>query len=392
MRSLPVVAALMLILVMLAPLTAQALSVRTDKATYMPGETVLVSGTSVPGASVGIAAYNPAGTMVFFTMVTAGAGGAYSASIKIPKSLPYENWVYGTYTVEAKVGATTATTSFSISAASLLAGKVVDEAGNPIAGAEVKVKETGASTTSGSDGKFTLAVDLGSWTLVVSKAGYVSAEKPVTAELGVKDVGTIVITSLESLVAELEAKVAALSDELSVLSDKVKALEAQVAGIGEVSAKLDAVSKKLDDLSSAVSALSKSVSDLNTKVSALDNSLKTLGTSVSDLEASVKSLEASVKDSLTKVNSAVDSLKLDITALRSDIASVTKAQSDLSSKVDALGSKVDSVGAALSSKVGSVEGAVGGLSAAVYAAVILSLLAFIMSLLVYMTVKKAIAK
>ncbi|MEM1802562.1 MAG: carboxypeptidase regulatory-like domain-containing protein [Sulfolobales archaeon] len=392
MRSLPVVAGLLLILVMLAPLTAQALTVGTDKPTYMPGETVLVSGTSVPGASVGIAAYNPAGTMVFFTIVTAGADGKYSTSIKIPKTLPYENWVYGTYTVEAKVGTTTATTSFSISAASLLVGRVVDEKGNPVVGAEVRVKETGVSTTSGSDGKFALAVDLGSWTLVVSKAGYVSTEESVTAELGVKDVGTIVITSLESLIAKLEAKVAALSAELSALSDEVKALEAQVAGIGEVSAKLDTVSKKLDDLSNTLSALSKSVSDLSNKVSALEAPLKALSTSVSGLESSVKSLEASVKDSLAKVNTAVDSLKLDITALRSDIASVSKAQGDLSSKVDALGSKVDSVGAAISGRIGGVEGAVGGLSAAVYAAVTLSLLAFVMSLLVYMTVKKAIAK
>lgn len=392
MRSLPVVAALMLILIAISPLTAQALTVRTDKATYMPGESVLVSGTSVPGATVGIAAYNPAGTMVFFTMVTAGADGKYSTSIKIPRTLPYENWVYGTYTVEAKVGTTTASTSFTISAASLLVGKVVDEAGRPVAGAEVRVKETGALTTSGSDGSFTLAVDLGTWTLVVSKAGYLSAEKKVTAELGVKDVGTIAITSLTSLVAELEAKVAALSKDLSALSDKVKALEAQVAGIAEVSAKLDAMSKKLDDLSSALAALSKSVSDLNAKVSALETSLKALGTSVSGLESSVKALESSVKDSLTKVNTAVDSLKLDITALRSDIASVSKSQGDLSSKVDALSSKVDSVGAAISGRVGGVEGAVGGLSAAVYLAVILSLLAFVMSLLVYMTVKKAIAK
>ncbi|MCX8186415.1 MAG: carboxypeptidase regulatory-like domain-containing protein [Sulfolobales archaeon] len=392
MRSIPVVAALVLILVALTPLTAQALTVSTDKASYMPGETVVVSGTSVPGATVGIAAYNPAGTMVYFTMVTAGAGGAYSASIKIPRTLPYENWVYGTYSVEAKVGATTATTSFTISAAALLVGKVVDEVGNPVAGAEVKVKGTAVYTTTGSDGSFSLAVDVGNWVLVASKAGYVSAEKSVRAALGVNEVGTIAITSLESLVAKLQSTVASLSAEVSALSDKVKALEAQVATIAVVSQKIDNVSAKIDALSKSVSDLSKQVSDLSTRLTAIETSLRTLSTSVSALEASVKSLEASVKDSLTKVNTAVDSLKLDITGLRTDIAALSSAQKDLSSKVDAVSSKVDSVGAALSGRISGVEGSVGGLSAAVYAAVILSLLAFIMSLLVYTTVKKAIAK
>jgi phage shock protein A len=399
MRSLPVIAVLLTVLLVTAGVAAaQALTVKTDKAMYMPGESVVVSGTAVPGATVGIAAYNPAGTTVFFTMVTAGADGSFTTTIKIPKTIPYEDWVYGTYTVEAKVGTTTATTKFTVAAAALIVGTVVDEKGAPVPNAEVMIKETGVSVLTGKDGKFTISVEKeGTWTLVVSKAGYVSTEKKVTVSVGTNDVGVITITSLESVVADLKAKVESLTATVSELSTKVAALEAQVPALTEISAKLDALnaslaalSKAVTDLSSKVDAVSKAVGDVSTKVSGVDAKLADLSKAVNDLSKSVSSLDASVKDALGKVTSTLDALRVDITGLRSDLKTMSDKLGTLATKsdVDAVSKSVASVDA----KVGGVSGAVGGLTGAVYAAVILALLAFIMSLLVYMTVRKAIAK
>jgi len=398
MRSLPVIAVLLTVLLVTAGVAAaQALTVKTDKTTYMPGESVVVSGAAVPGATVGIAAYNPAGTTVFFTMVTAGADGSFTTTIKIPKTIPYEDWVYGTYTVEAKVGTTSATAKFTVAAAALIVGTVVDEEGAPVPNAEVMVKETGVSVLTGKDGKFTVSTDVGTWTLVVSKAGYVSTEKKVTVSVGTNDVGVITITSLESIVADLKAKVESLTTTVSELSTKVSALEAQVPALTEVSAKLDALnaslvalSKAVADLSSKVDAVSKAVGDVSTEVSGVDAKLADLSKAVSDLSKSVSSLDASVKDALGKVTSTLDALRVDITGLRSDLKTMSDELGTLATKsdVDAVSKSVASVDA----KVGGVSGAVGGLTGAVYAAVILALLAFIMSLLVYMTVRKAIAK
>jgi len=398
MRSLPVIAVLLTVLLVTAGVAvAQALTVKTDKATYMPGESVVVSGTAVPGATVGIAAYNPVGTTVFFTMVTAGADGSFTTTIKIPKTIPYEDWVYGTYTVEAKVGTTTATAKFTVAAAALVVGTVVDEKGAPVANAEVMIKETGVSVLTGKDGKFAVSTDVGTWTLVVSKAGYVSTEKKVTVSVGTNDVGVITITSLESVVADLRTKVEALTTTVSELSTKVSALEAQVPALTEISAKLDALneslaalSKAVADLSSKVDAVSKAVGDVSTKVSGVDAKLADLSKAVNDLSKSVATLDASVKDALGKVTSTLDALRVDITGLRSDLKTMSDKLGTLATKsdVDAVSKSVASVDA----KVGGVSGAVGGLTGAVYAAVILALLAFIMSLLVYMTVRKAIAK
>jgi len=399
MRLLPIIAVLLTVLIAVTgvAVVAQALTVKTDKDVYMPGETVVVSGTTVPGAPVGIAAYNPVGTTVFFKMVTAGADGKFTTTIKIPKTIPYEDWVYGKYTVEAKVGTTTATTTFTLAAAALIVGTVVDEEGVPVANAEVMIKETGVSVLTGKDGKFVLSTDVGTWTLVVSKAGYLSTEKVVTVGVGTNDVGVITITSLESIVTKLSAEVKALSEAVSELSTKVEALEAQVPALAEISNKLDTLGKSLEALSNAVAELStkvdtlnKAVADVSAKVGAVDTKVSDLSKTVNDLSKSISALDASVKDALGKVTSTLDALRVDITGLRSDLKTVSDKLGTLATKSD-----VDAVSKAVadvSAKVGGVSGAVGGLSGAVYAAVVLALLAFIMSLLVYTTVRKAIAK
>ena len=377
--------------------TAPKLSVVIDKDVYIPGETVLVSGTTVPRATVSITVYNPVGTMVFFKMVTADADGKYSVSIKTPKTIPYEHWVYGTYTVEARVGTTTATTKFTLAAAALIVGTVVDEKGAPVPNAEVMIKETGVSVLTGKDGKFEIFTDVDTWTLVVSKAGYISTEEVVTVSVGTNDVGVITITSLEGVVVKLSAEVEALSKSVSELSARIEALEAQVPALAEISDKLDALEESLGALSNAVAELSskvdtvsKAVADVSTKVSGVDAKVSDLSKAVNDLSKTVSALDASVKDALGKVTATLDALRVDITGLRSDLKTVSDKLGTLATKsdVDAVSNAVAGVDA----KVGGVSGTVGGLSGAVYAAVVLALLAFIMSLLVYMTVRKAIAK
>jgi len=399
MRSLPIIAVLLTVLLVVTgvAVVAQALTVKTDKDVYMPGEVVVVSGSAVPGATVGIAAYNPAGTTVFFKMVTAGADGSFTTTIKIPKTIPYEDWVYGTYTVEAKVGTTTATTKFTLAAAALVVGTVVDEEGVPVPNAEVMIKETGVSVLTGKDGKFEISTDVGTWTLVVSKAGYISTEEVVTVSVGTNDVGVITITSLEGVIVKLSAEVEALSKSVSELSARIEALEAQVPALAEISDKLDALEESLGALSNAVAELSskvdtvsKAVADVSTKVSGVDAKVSDLSKAVNDLSKTVSALDASVKDALGKVTATLDALRVDITGLRSDLKTVSDKLGTLATKsdVDAVSKAVADVDA----KVGGVSGTVGGLSGAVYAAVVLALLAFIMSLLVYMTVRKAIAK
>jgi len=177
------------VLLILATTTAfaQALTITLNKTTFVPGETIEVRGTTSPNADVTVGIINPDGELVDLKIVTADGNGNFIVTFKIPSTIPTGKWTkFGVYTVKAKSGAYEATATFELSTTAWITGTVVDEAGNPVAGATVTIVETGASTTTDSSGKFIIYVDPGTWTLRVSKAGYKEAEITVTAVTGMK--------------------------------------------------------------------------------------------------------------------------------------------------------------------------------------------------------------
>jgi len=191
----------LLALVLVAPVAvfAQALTVATDKKAYIPGETVVVTGTAPAGSWVGISVVNPAGKEVDYKMVQADAAGKFSTTFKLPSKLPYGDWVAGEYTVVAYLGSVTASAKFVLSPGAKAVGKVVDAKGNPVADAEILVVETGDYAKSKADGTFELYTTPGTVTVRVSKAGYVSVEKAVTLVAGENDLGVVTLTSLEDV-------------------------------------------------------------------------------------------------------------------------------------------------------------------------------------------------
>ena len=82
-----------------------------------------------------------------------------------------------------------------------LSGRVADAANEPVAGATVRIAETGLETTTGPDGSYELAHPAGAYTAEVSAFGYVAQSLPVTltanaetqlvVELALADVGRI---------------------------------------------------------------------------------------------------------------------------------------------------------------------------------------------------------
>ena len=99
---------------------------------------------------------------------------------------------------------------------SAVAGRVTDAGGEPIAGATVRIAETGLSTQSGADGSYELPRAAGSYTLEVSAFGYVARSLPVAltanevtqldVELALTNVGTVAgtITSADDLSPQAE--------------------------------------------------------------------------------------------------------------------------------------------------------------------------------------------
>ena len=180
MRVIAPIVALALVLAVTPVVLAQALTVNTDKRSYLPGDVLVVYGTAPASSWVGISIINPVGKEVDYKMVQAGPDNTYRATFNLPAQLPYGDWIAGEYTVKAWLGAVTATTTFTLAPGSRVLGRVVDTKGNPVAGAEVTIVETGAKTTTAADGSFTLYAAPGTYTIRVSKIGYKTAEVKVT--------------------------------------------------------------------------------------------------------------------------------------------------------------------------------------------------------------------
>lgn len=91
---LPMLITLMLVSVT-TPAFAEAITVATDKDSYVLGETILISGTATPNAAITIRLYNPAGALVAIEQAMSDPTGAYVAKIITSKA-----WVEGIYTLK----------------------------------------------------------------------------------------------------------------------------------------------------------------------------------------------------------------------------------------------------------------------------------------------------
>lgn len=111
--------ALMLTIV-IVPFAAAVLTVSTDKSEYVPGDSLVVSGTATPDSAVAIQVYNPAGGRVAFGQASTDTAGAYSVTVLTWPATATVSQPFGTYRVsvsDAGNGDTTEiTTEFAESA------------------------------------------------------------------------------------------------------------------------------------------------------------------------------------------------------------------------------------------------------------------------------------
>jgi len=111
LRTARIVFAVLAALLFTQPFTAlAAMSVTTNKASYLRGETVAIRISGGPAnTQLGVQVVNPAGGTVFVAQVGTDSGGAASTSYKIASDAPL-----GTYTVYVSGGGQSAQTTFQV--------------------------------------------------------------------------------------------------------------------------------------------------------------------------------------------------------------------------------------------------------------------------------------
>ena len=264
-----------LFLLFIVPITAQTLTVTTNKDIYSPGETIIVSGNAVANTDVTIKLLNPNGELVDINYVTSSSDGTYSTSFKTPSQMPTGKWILGTYTVEAFMAGKTASKTITIQQLIAIKGKVVDAKGLPVSDAKVTIGTV--STTTGIDGSFIISLATeGTYTITITKVGYYKYEGTVTATIGTTDIGEITLISLEDKISELEDKVATLEDQINLLNDQIRSLNASLIDANSRIATLTTQLQQLQTISTTVSDLTKTINTLKSSVDALQATIATL--------------------------------------------------------------------------------------------------------------------
>jgi len=100
------------LLLILIPVVYAAPAVTTDRSSYNPGDTVVISGSGfTPDASVIIEVLSPTGRRVWFDQVKVSSGGGFTSTFSLPSDAET-----GTYTVYASAPPASAQRTFSVSA------------------------------------------------------------------------------------------------------------------------------------------------------------------------------------------------------------------------------------------------------------------------------------
>ena len=343
MRFGAVIAATVLAVLLLLPVAAYAANIAqnglvkfyTEKPSYLPNSdiTIVAEFSSPFTGTYMLQLYGPTGELI-----DAKTGNVENTT-KITYVFHHNEELYGygvfkavlTYSGYVIVGgqkqnvysATPLEITFTVAPSYSIEGKVVDEAGNPVAGATVYVVEAGTKVVTGDDGSFVVAVKSpGTYTILVSKTDYLSNSTVVKVE----SIGT---TKLEKPI---------------VIVSQAYMIKQLLAMEKELAKKLDEVSGKLDDIATKYESLSNSLNDLASKVNANSEAIKGNADKIKSLEDSI----ADVRKSIDELKASIDQLRslLDQYATKNYVdtkiaAAIQNAVNSLTAKIDDLSKRLD---------------------------------------------------
>ena len=371
-------AALVVALALLSGIAYALLTVNVNKTTFVPGDTLVITGKADPNAVIVIAIKNPNGDAVAGDQITADANGNFQYAMKFP-SQPNDYFPAGTYTIVVKNANTGEVQQITVQLqqAGAITGTVVDEKGNPVSGAQVEAYnvETGAvfKTTTNDAGEFTLYVNPGTYMVKISKAGYFSKEiDNVAVEIGkTVNLGKIEIVSISYKIGQLEKQVSSLAQQLAQitstlanLNTSVSNLDQTVSGLkdslGQVQTKvssleqqlgqkadkadLEALSKKIDEISKTIDQLKNALSAKADKqqLDALQQQLANIKQQLDTLQNQVSSQIAAIQDALNKKADmdAVEALKKQLENSQQQLSKLQEQLNNLANEVNDLKTRV----------------------------------------------------
>ena len=335
-----------------------------------PGGSVTLQGTADPGAVIVIRMTNPNGVTLLLDQITAGNDGSFTYTISFP-SQPSDKYPVGTYNIVVRNDETgeTQTLSVKFQYGGMVKGVVVDEKGNPVPDAEIVALGTGLKAKTGSDGSFVLFLSPGTYTLEITKPGYVSTEVKVTIEAGKEtNIGKVTIQSYGHLISVLSKAVNSLSQAVTEIQGNISKL---VSSLKQLQAKVNDNSEAISKANAKISNLSDSLAKISNELSSLTSTIDKLESQINQLNTSIATKLSSIKSKLNELESkkaditALSQLQNEIQTIKSQMVTKDELNKQLSSKagidkVNALSKQIQN----LSTEISNLEKRVSTLEAA----------------------------
>ena len=241
--------------------------------------------------------------------------------------------------------------TFTVAPSYSIKGYVVDENGNPVAGACVCVKETGAKTVTGQDGSFTIAVSMpGRYTIMVEKVDYMPNMTTVeVVHTGITEIKKpIEIVSQAELIKKLLRNQKTLSDTVDKLVNAVSALtnkyNALVQSVNKISSKLDKVARMVNEQNA-------SIKELMAAIGQLQGQLKAVANQVTDLTEQIKYINTELETNYA----TKDYVSMQLTEVKAGIEKLNGQLMLLQEKLAQLEEKTNKIAAELENKYASKD-------------------------------------
>jgi len=335
----------------LPAVTAQAITVETNKDVYVPGDVLIVSGTAPPSAAVSIQVYNPAGSQCGIGQNTSDAQGNYMVTVFTFPSEPS-----GGNTAEKTI-------------------QFASQAPPP------PPPTAGPVAVSIDVGAFYFPGETATFYILTTISGVPASVAGLTSNLYLPD-GTKVPVNPVSIDAGLYKAEYALPEDASEGSYALMVYVVQ----GEYKAsaiKSFQVSATLSSLNAKLVALEGTVATLQTDVGTVKTDVDAINLRVSDISQGV----ALIQTDLGTVKGKVEKIEGNIATISTDLGTVKADISSLGSSVDATKSSVDDMKKA----VEGIPDTMSAVTMPIWAAVILSLIAAIAAIASVIQISRKIA-
>jgi archaellum component FlaC len=377
---------LLLLLVVAPALAVITVTVTTDKDTYSPGDTLIVSGTVSPvtaGQDVAITVYGPLGDLKAVDQATPAADGTYSKAVLVFSSTDPT----GTWTVRATYMGASDTKTFAFT------GGVAPTPTAPPTALSVAV-DGGNIYFPGEIAEFYILVSYNGAPVEanVSTRLYGPTGAPITSARTATGLYMITLAIPANAPAGTYTLVANASTTISGYPVSGVALKSFLISptLTAWDAKLISINGTVAEIKTDVRIIKMNLTDIKATIVSIQDTVVTINSTVGQIKADLSAINATVvaiNGTVATIKTDVGSISGKVTSIDGNVATIKTDVGTVKMDISALKSSVDDV----KDTVETVPGAVSGLIAPIWAAVILSLIAAIAAIYAVITIHRKIA-